>query len=71
MNNSAQAVVDLSSPSGRGGHTMVCCDGNTMIAFGGYSCEVEGEPPKPFSDFSSSLDGSTISYFNSVSNKYV
>jgi hypothetical protein len=61
-------IVDLSSPTGRGGHTLVSCDSNTMIAFGGYSCDPveQGDTPKAFSDFSTSLNGSTVNYFNTV-----
>jgi hypothetical protein len=39
-----------------------------MIAFGGYSCDPveQGDTPKAFSDFSTSLNGSTVNYFNTV-----
>lgn len=62
------AVVDLSSPSGRGGHTLVSCDAHTLIAFGGYSCETAqlDKPPMPFKDFSTSLNGTKVNYFDSL-----
>mmetsp|Transcript_15970 Transcript_15970/g.18828 ORF Transcript_15970/g.18828 Transcript_15970/m.18828 type:complete len:816 (+) Transcript_15970:95-2542(+) len=63
------SVVDLSSPSGRGGHSLVSCDAHTLLSFGGYSCEPEniGEPPVPFKDFASSVANAQVNYFNNVS----
>lgn len=49
-------VVDLSTPSGRGGHSLVAAATDTLLSFGGYSCRWEsGGERRPFHDFATAL----------------
>ena len=49
-------MVDLSTPHGRGGHSLVAASPDTLLSFGGYSCRGEaGGARRPFHDFATAL----------------